>query len=441
MSTENLDKGIFPNNNNLSFDAEEKVQHYKEQIKQVTDTLHQLQHTPLEVDCEGFTSAHILIVDDNYLNRDILARRLTREGFEIDMAIHGAEALKKIKKVNYNIVLLDLIMPVMDGYQVLEQLQREGMLQNLSVIIISAVDEIKSVVRCIEMGAEDYLSKPFNPTVLKARIGAILEKQRLQNQQRAYVSRLNLENERKSLELEQARLIQQAMLPPQAPQHHYLDISANQQTATEVGGDYYDFLLAPNGNLRIVIGDATGHGAASGLMVAATKASLLATDEPDLKHLINKINQILAEVKLANTINMALTVIQFEQLSNEQVQVTAIGGGMPPLFVKRNPTNQFAEYLIAGLPLGVWETALYSPMTFTLNRGDFLILMSDGLPEMFNSHHKILEFDRLISTLVQLDVNLPNSKTMLHQVEAIGHDWANSEPLHDDVTVIVVKVK
>ncbi len=123
--------------------------------------------------------ARILVVDDNELNRDMLSRRLEKQGYEVDMAEDGARALSKIESNGFDLVLLDIQMPVLDGFGVLERMKASEQLRSLPVIVISAQSELDNVVRCIEMGAEDYLPKPFNAVILRARIHASLEKKRL----------------------------------------------------------------------------------------------------------------------------------------------------------------------------------------------------------------------------------------------------------------------
>lgn len=118
----------------------------------------------------------VLIVDDNEGNRDVLARLLQRQAYDVDTAENGLQALDKLNDGTFDLVLLDIMMPEMDGYEVLERLKADERLRHVPVIMISALTELDSVARCIEMGAEDYLPKPFNPTILKARIGACLEK-------------------------------------------------------------------------------------------------------------------------------------------------------------------------------------------------------------------------------------------------------------------------
>jgi signal transduction histidine kinase len=127
------------------------------------------------------------VVDDNRLNRVRLQHDLNGQGFEVQQAEHGQQALELLREGAYDVVLLDILMPVMDGYQTLAEIKRDPALRDVPVIVISALDEIDSVVRCIEMGAEDYLTKPFNPTLLRARLGASLKEKRLRDLQRAYL--------------------------------------------------------------------------------------------------------------------------------------------------------------------------------------------------------------------------------------------------------------
>ncbi|HSF04145.1 MAG TPA: response regulator, partial [Solirubrobacterales bacterium] len=125
----------------------------------------------------------ILVVDDNEDNRDMLARRLARQGYEVLTASGGRVALDTLGARPLDLVLLDVMMPDLDGYAVLQRLKADPALRDIPVLMISALDELDSVVRCIQLGAEDYLSKPFDPVLLQARIGACLEKKRLHDQE------------------------------------------------------------------------------------------------------------------------------------------------------------------------------------------------------------------------------------------------------------------
>ncbi len=140
-----------------------------------------------KADSVSANQGHLLVVDDNEMNRDLLSRHLERQGHAVAVAENGCQALEMIKKHSFDLVLLDIMMPEMNGYQVLQRLKADNTWRDIPVIMISALDEIDSVVRCIEMGAEDYLPKPFDPVLLKARIGACLEKKRLRDQEVKYL--------------------------------------------------------------------------------------------------------------------------------------------------------------------------------------------------------------------------------------------------------------
>ena len=129
----------------------------------------------------------LLVVDDNPLNRDLLARHLEREGHTVSLAEDGRRALAMLQAEQFDLVLLDLIMPEMNGYEVLLHLKADAASRDIAVIVISALDELDSVVRCVEAGAEDYLPKPFNPVLLRARIGACLEKKWLRDAEVEYL--------------------------------------------------------------------------------------------------------------------------------------------------------------------------------------------------------------------------------------------------------------
>jgi adenylate cyclase len=128
-------------------------------------------------------SSSVLVVDDIEMNRDMLCALLEADGHKSAVAENGRVALEEIKKNAFDLILLDVMMPEMNGYQVLEHLKADPSLRDIPVIVLSALDEIGSVVRCIELGAEDYLPKPFDPVLLRARIGACLEKKHLRDQE------------------------------------------------------------------------------------------------------------------------------------------------------------------------------------------------------------------------------------------------------------------
>ena len=162
----------------------------------VADVLRAVEPLPADGAREAVQSSRILVVDDNASNRDVLERRLVRDGHQIVTAATGTSALELVGKETFDLILLDLIMPEMSGFEVLRRLKAAAHTNHIPVIIISALDELDSTVRCIEAGAEDYLAKPFNPILLRARIGASLERKWLRDREKKFVADLEREKER-----------------------------------------------------------------------------------------------------------------------------------------------------------------------------------------------------------------------------------------------------
>ena len=386
----------------------------------------------------------ILIVDDEPFNVDYLEQELEDLDYDTISAENGKEALDQVATEAPDLILLDIMMPDMDGFEVLEHLKADKNSRDIPVIIISALDDTNNMVRGIELGAEDYLPKPFNEVLLKARITTSLEKKWLRDQQKEHLHQLDLENKRKSEELEQARHIQRSMLPDAPPILPHLEIAARLETAFEIGGDYYDFFPKTNNDLLIAIGDATGHGVGAGLMVSMTKALLSPSMDVNFSSLLSKINNTFNKINLGDLLNMALLLLEISRLDDGQFTVKASGGGMPPIYILTPSTNQLnevKEMLVSGLPLGITPDAKYTEIEFTIQPGDTLVLMSDGLPERFNTAQNYIGFEHLTETLKQVQINAATAQEILETITNIGHDWAEGHPLQDDTTVIVIKTK
>ena len=140
--------------------------------------------------------AEILVVDDVFENRDLLSRRVAKEGHAVTLAENGREAMEKLRQKPFDLVLLDIQMPEMNGYQVLEQVKADPALRHIPIVVVSAVSDIDSVARCVQLGADDYLFKPINAVLLKARVAASLENKRLRDRERQVLGELRAEKEK-----------------------------------------------------------------------------------------------------------------------------------------------------------------------------------------------------------------------------------------------------
>jgi sigma-B regulation protein RsbU (phosphoserine phosphatase) len=211
----------------------------------------------------------ILIVDDEPLNLDYLEQELDDLGCETISAANGREGLQRVAEASPDMILLDIMMPVMDGFEMLRHLKAEPDWRDIPVVIVSALSDIDSVVQGIQLGADDYLPKPFNPTLLEARLNAGLDRKRLHDLEKLHIQSMERE-------LEIGHQIQVGFLPEQLPEVNGWGIAAHFQAAREVAGDFYDVFSLSDGRLGFFLGDVTDKGVGSALYMALYRSLLRA---------------------------------------------------------------------------------------------------------------------------------------------------------------------
>jgi serine phosphatase RsbU (regulator of sigma subunit) len=245
---------------------------------------------------------------------------------------------------------------------------------------------------------------------------------------------LQIENARKSRELEEARKLQLSMLPRDIPALDNLDMAFFMQTATEVGGDYYDFVRHGDSGLRLAIGDATGHGMKAGTMVAMMKTLFTSAASDD---------SLLAFFNLANTTfkNMQLerVLMGFAMLEITPGQATLINAGMPPLFLYTARDKKVEEVDLTGMPLGALQTLPLNSKSIALASGDALLMLSDGLPELVNADGEMFGYERIADLFTDIG-HLP-AEAIVEHLHHEGEKWRGQRDIDDDITFIAVKVK
>jgi serine phosphatase RsbU (regulator of sigma subunit) len=205
------------------------------------------------------------------------------------------------------------------------------------------------------------------------------------------------------------------------------------ETATEVGGDYYDYMQGEDGSLILAVGDATGHGMRAGTMVSIVKG-LFITHAPrdDFQVFLRRSSEAIKKMKLGN-LYMGLTLARINDGT-----LTIASAGMPPVYIYRSGTSSVEEIVIKGMPLGGPGPMSYQAKETTVARGDAILFMSDGLPEMFNPERKILDYPR-VKELFGEAAEKTAVDIVRHLAER-GKEWANGRPQEDDVTLVVVRV-
>lgn len=377
----------------------------------------------------------ILVVDDSSFNRLVLKRRLGELGYSnVTTAEDGVQGLAALERGRFDVVLLDLEMPNLDGIGVLEQLHAARGAAP-PVIVVSALTEMEKIVRCIELGAEDYLPKSFDPPLLRARLGAVLEKKRLRDLADARLAALEAE-------LESARAAQLALVPRDfaAAATGRLAVHAAMVPARQVGGDLYDCLRLGDRHMLFAVADVSGKGAPAGLTMARTlglmraAAKNLAVDgcAPDPGQILAMTNDDLAAENESQTfVTVALGVIDGSTgtgriaVAGHDLPVV-LGGGAPRLLgpLTRQPA------------LGAMEDIPYSSDAFSLQPGEALFLYSDGVSEAEDGQGGFFGRERLMETLSAAGTA---PQPMVEEVLRAVVRFANGAPQADDITALALR--
>jgi sigma-B regulation protein RsbU (phosphoserine phosphatase) len=383
----------------------------------------------------------ILIVDDEPFNVDYLEQELEELDYQTIAAVNGQDALEKVQSESPDLVLLDMMMPIMDGFEVLARLKANPATRDIPVIVISAMNDLQSVVKGIKLGADDYLPKPFEPTLLRAHISSSLEKKHLRDLQQLYLQGLERE-------LDIAREIQMGFLPSELPQADGWEMAAYFKSAREVAGDFYDAFLLPNGNMVCVIGDVCGKGVGAALFMTLFRSLIRATSTTDtfsnrndrlsltaaerLQHVISFTNNYV--VATHGDANMFATV--FIGLINLQTgALSYINCGNEPALLLRNGgvTESFRP---TGPVIGVIPDAEFSVKEISMESHDLLLAFTDGVPDALNGGNASFGHGSLLKLLKGSQAS---PAQVLKDIENELLQFIGAAEQFDDITLLAVK--
>ncbi|HLO34152.1 MAG TPA: SpoIIE family protein phosphatase [Anaerolineales bacterium] len=379
---------------------------------------------------------HLLVVDDNKVNRMLLVRSLEEQGHCVTAAVNGCEALEILHTTPIDLVLLDIEMPEMNGYQVLATMKQDRQLRHIPVIMVTAVDEIQSAIRCIEMGAEDYLPKPFNPVLLRARIGASLDKKHLRDKEQLYLKSLERE-------LEIGREIQAGFLPTELPQAAGWEIAASLKSAKEVAGDFYDaFYLESERKLCLVIADVCDKGVGAALFMTLFRSLLRFTigaadtfgersSDSMLKYATTLTNNYIANTH--GDTGMFATVF-FGLLDPLDGTLTYINAGHEnPIVV--HASGMYTPLKVTGPAVGAIPDVEFAVREIQLQPGELFFAFTDGASDALNPQGDAFSHERLISLL---NNDMP-AESLLTCIDSEIKEFIGQAEQFDDITFLAVR--
>ena len=374
----------------------------------------------------------ILLVDDAPANIQVV-NSILKDIYKIRIATNGAKALELANATPPpDLILLDVMMPEMDGYEVCTRLKRDSQTRDIPVIFLTGQTEIEDETRGFEVGAVDYIHKPFSPAVVMARVQTHLVLRGIREQ-------LVLQLQTIQKELETARQIQMSILPAEIPKLEGLDIAARYIPMTSVAGDFYDFILVDEKHIGILIADVSGHGMPAALIASMLKIALAAQvpHAADPAQVLSGLNQALCGKFQHHFVTAAYLFVDMAK-----GMLTYAGAGHPPMLLWGGSFTEVRDVVENGLFLGKFPWATYSSLELPLSAGDWCLLYTDGIPETAN--HSEIEFgtERFREFLATEQSTSANqfADRLLGELSS----WAARGPgeeLDDDITMVAMHVK
>jgi sigma-B regulation protein RsbU (phosphoserine phosphatase) len=373
----------------------------------------------------------ILLVDDAPANIQI-ANAILKDTYKIRIATNGAKALELANAEPFpDLILLDVMMPEMDGYEVCSRLKSNSETRDIPVIFLTGQTEIEDETRGFEVGAVDYIHKPFSPAVVRARVQTHLVLRGIREQLAQQLQTIQKE-------LETARQIQLSILPNDIPKIEGLDIAARYIPMTSVAGDFYDFIMVDEKSIGILVADVSGHGMPAALIASMLKIALAAQlpHAADPAQVLSGLNQALCGKFQHHFVTAAYVFVDMAKRV-----VTYAGAGHPPLLLWGTSSAGVRDVVENGLFLGKFPWATYSSLELPIKAGDWCLLYTDGIPETPN--HSEIEFgtDRFKQFLAT-EQSTSASQFSDHLLEELFR-WAARGPgedLDDDITLVAIHV-
>jgi sigma-B regulation protein RsbU (phosphoserine phosphatase) len=366
----------------------------------------------------------ILLVEDDEFIRTWLDYELSEDGYQVTVANNGLDGLQAARQVHPDLILLDVMMPGMNGFDLARKLHGDPQTTGLPIIFLTARSSTEDKIRGLDSGAVNYLTKPFQIAELKANIKALLQHTRSVRQEG-------------EAEVTEAAQIQRSLIPHELPETPCLELFAGYRSARQVSGDFYDLLVRPDGQLAFVVADISGKGLAAAMMMSSVRTAMRTAlrELPTPEAVLAKVNQELYD-DLTEVRKFVTLFVGFFNCETRQVTY-ANAGHSPVIFCEEPGTAHILEP--DGPPLGVLPSMLSADQTLRLNPGDVLAITSDGLCEAEDPAGKLFGYDRLLRTISDLS---PAGATALgdHLFDEVSV-FAENRRQADDQTLVILRGK
>jgi len=363
----------------------------------------------------------VLLVDDNPTNLQVLRHTLSDIDCKILIAKNGQTALAIALEDRPDLILLDIMMPGIDGFEVCRRLKSDPSTEDIPVIFLSSLDDTEDKVRGLQLGAVDYMSKPFQPEEVKARVNTHLTIHRLRRE-------VQMQKKQLERELQVVSEVQRRLLPKKLPVIRGIDLAVYYATSRYAGGDYYDVIEISGNQWGFLIADAEGHSAPAAVLMAMT-CSLFHSYSGSLTEpgeVLTFMNRILCKFAEPSFVTALYAVFD----AHHRTLKFARAGHPPPIIYQRSENRQLELVSKTVSPLGVYPYDKVPVAKTNLKRGDRLLFYTDGIPERFNNEGKAYGAVRLLKRLAENRSNSPQQ--ILDKIIEDVERFAGERPPDDD---------
>ena len=381
--------------------------------------------------------ATVLAVDDTPENLDVV-QGILEDDYNIKVAVNGHIALKIAQSQSPDLILLDIMMPEIDGYEVCRQLKANPATRDIPVIFLTAKGETADEAEGFELGAADYILKPVNPPLLKARVKTHLALKHNMDELQAAYRVINSQKERMQGELNVGRDIQLSMVPdvfPAFPEYEEFDIHALLKPAREIGGDFYDYFFVERDKLCICVGDVSGKGVPAALFMAVTKTMIKSTasDDHSPASILTRVNE---EISLDNPSCMFITLfLGILDVVTGEFRYTNAGHPYP--YLKRPDGVVDTLKPVHGPVVGAIDGVAYGEDSVRLGKDDQLLIFTDGITEAMDVSRQLYGEPRVIELFQSVDDTA--SDVLVAAILESVETFAGEAEQADDITILALR--
>ncbi|MCE0498679.1 MAG: SpoIIE family protein phosphatase [Methylacidiphilales bacterium] len=380
-------------------------------------------------------TGRLMIVDHDQLSRDILSRNLKREGYAVEIEPDGERALTQLGNGSFDLVLWEVQLPGVNGLEMLGRMKKDARLQHLPVVLLSEQKDVDTVIRCIEAGADDYLPKPFNPALLKARIHACLERKILRDQEQRLLATIKSQQERIEGELAEAAAYLRSLLP--APVAEPFAVDWRFIPSSELGGDAFGYHWIDDDHFALYLLDVCGHGVGAALLSVTVlnvlrSGAMQGTDFRDPEAVLGAVNRAFPMEQQHNR----YFTLWYGVYQPSTRKISYGSGGHPPALLF-GPGQTAPQKLAArGMMIGAMPESRYRPQSCEIAPGSRFYLFCDGAYEITQPDGKVFTYDEFAQLLGNLPANgVIGLDTLVAQIQKLR----GSLPLEDDLSLITLQ--